>query len=145
MNTEDKLEQRLRRQPVRQIPSAWREEILSAARAATPRHPTLDSRPGVFAIIRHQLSTVLWPHPKAWAGLAGVWLVILAVNFATADKTTRTAGNIPLASADTIQGLRQREQFLAELNDRPEPREAERPKVVPPRPHSQRREEILNA
>ena len=73
MNTEDQFEQRLRRQPVKSIPSAWREEILSTARAASPRLSTLDPRPGVLSIIRHQLSTLLWPHPKAWAGLAAVF------------------------------------------------------------------------
>jgi hypothetical protein len=145
MNTEDQFEQRLRRQPVKPIPSAWREEILSAARAAGSRPSTLDPRPSVLSTISHQLSTLLWPHPKAWAGLAAVWLVIFAVNFATADKTTVTAGNIPPASADTLKGLRHQEQLLAELNDQPEPREAERPKVVPPRPRSQRREEVLTA
>ena len=145
MNTEDQFEQRLLRQPVKPIPSAWREEILSGAHAASPRPSTLDPRPDVLSAIRHQLSVLLWPHPKAWAGLAAVWLVIFAVNFATADKTTVTAVNMQLASTDMLKGVRHQEQLLAELNDQPESREAERPKVVPPRPRSQRREEILTA
>jgi hypothetical protein len=145
MNTEDQFEQRLRRQPVKPIPSAWRDEILSAARTASPRPSTLDPRPSVLSTIRHQLSALFWPHPKAWAGLAAVWLAIFAVNFTTADKATVAAGNIPPTPADTLKGWRYQEQLLAELNDGLEPREAKRPKAVPPRPHSQRREEIFTA
>src|ERR1017187_941802 len=36
----------------------------------------------------HQLSTLLWPHPTAWAGLAAVWLVILGVNLTTREAST---------------------------------------------------------
>jgi hypothetical protein len=146
MNNDDQFEQRLRRQPVKPIPSAWRQEILAATEhACAAGHASRITHHALLSTINHQLSTLLWPHPKAWAGLAAVWLVIFAVNFATADKTIVTAGASPPSSIDLLRGLRPHEQLLAELNGRPDAPEADRPKSVPPRPHSQRREEILTA
>ena len=81
MNT-DPLEKMLREQPLREIPPHWRPEILSAARQAQPHVSRVTCQ--VSRIMYHvsRLRALLWPSPQAWAGLATVWLVILAVNFA---------------------------------------------------------------
>jgi hypothetical protein len=88
----DELEKKLQRQTPRKIPGEWRAEILNAALAATtsqcasrlPHH-------GFLSTLRHQLAALLWPHPKAWAGLAAIWLAVLSMNFYTADSTTGQA------------------------------------------------------
>ena len=114
MNPDD-FETRLQRQPMRQIPGAWREQILSAARQASPArhappvlrsstaeggrttHHALASR-SLLSTFNHQFSTLLWPHPTAWAGLAAAWLVIIGINLATRDPATVAARHAaPLA------------------------------------------------
>ena len=80
MNTDD-FERKLQRQPLRQIPAGWREEILAAA---TTGHTS--------RVTRHSfLSALLWPHPAAWAGLAAIWTLIIAVNFSIRDRSPLVA------------------------------------------------------
>ena len=139
MNPDD-FEQCLQRQPMREMPPAWRAEILSAARASGSRPSTLDSRPLPW------WRELLWPCPQAWAGVAAVWLVILGVNLATRETTPRNfARQAVPPSPEMLLVLRQQQLLLAELVERPEPRAADRSKTVPPRPRSQGRDEFLNA
>src|ERR1035441_6307492 len=106
MNTED-FEKRLARQPLRQVPGEWREEILSAARQVSlPEHATrntqqLPASRSLLSTINYQLSTLLWPHPTAWAGLAAVWLVILVINLSVyldADSVDADSAGHPTAA-----------------------------------------------
>lgn len=146
MNTEDKFEQRLHRQPVKQIPPTWREEILSTARAATTRPATRDPRQGLLSTLNVQLSTFLWPYPKAWAGLAAVWLVVLGLNFAAHESTPPNEARLAtVPSPEMRRMLKAQERLFAELIGQTASREAEPPKAVPPRPRSQRCGEILTA
>jgi len=146
MNEEmEQFEQRLRRQPVRKVPGEWRAEILSAARAAGAEEV---SREFTFAAtgdswlsaVRRQLSALLWPHPKAWAGLAAVWVCILALNFCTQDKPVMLAQKAPLPppSPEMVAELRQQQKMLAELIGAPEWQVADRQRLLAPRPRSER-------
>ena len=81
----NEFEQRLHDQRPRQIPASWRNEILAKARAAEPepssiRHPASGIQ-YLASFISRLSSALLWPHPKAWAGLAAVWLVIGWLNW----------------------------------------------------------------
>jgi anti-sigma factor RsiW len=151
--TEAKLDARLMaglRQGQRTV-ALWeqveRRVIAAAKSAAAPRPLPLAPRPsGWLSTLNPQLSALLWPHPKAWAGLAAVWLVILAVNFATRETApTLQARSVAPISPDTLRLLKQQEQLLADLSGRSEPREAGRPKAILPRPRTERRDEMLNA
>jgi hypothetical protein len=148
MNTED-FEKRLQRQPLRQVPGEWRGEILSAARqASAPQHAprtTHHSRPSLLSTISYQLSTLLWPHPVAWAGLAAVWLVILGLNHTTRDALPRLAKRSLPAAPQVFMAFQEQERVLAELIGPREAPVAERPKPAPPRPRSERRRELLMA
>ena len=139
---EHQFEQRLRRQPPREVPTEWRNEILSASRAAGSRPSAPDPRPSLLSTLNQQLSTLFWPHSKAWAGLAAVWVVIFTLQLTSRDRTEVLARNTPPPSPEMLMVLRQQKLLLAELVERPESRAADRPKVVPPRPRSERREEI---
>jgi len=140
----DDFEKRLQCQPLRQIPVEWREEILAEARVVGPRPSTLDSlarRSGAEAARPFWLSTLLWPHPKAWAGLAAVWIAIFAIHFATRDDAPAVAKAAP-PSREVMMALRDQQKLLAELlADRSGPHEAGRPKPAVPQPHSERRRE----
>jgi hypothetical protein len=48
-------------------------------------------------------------------------------------------------SPDTLRLLKQQEQLLADLSGRFDSRDADRPKMIAPRPRTERREEWLNA
>lgn len=134
----DDFEQRLQRQPLRQVPTAWREEILAAAEAAgSPRLSTLESRP-----LSSWWRELLWPCPQAWAGLAAVWLVILAVNFSLRDETHTVARNSPPPSPELIMALRQQERLLTEMIGPRETPATERPKPFQPQPRSELQNEI---
>ncbi|HWH70732.1 MAG TPA: hypothetical protein VNT26_15185, partial [Candidatus Sulfotelmatobacter sp.] len=135
-------------QPLRSLPPDWRAEILRAARQAAPQRPSVNvSRPSRFAALNSLLASWLWPHPKAWAGLAAVWVVILGLNFATREPSgpelmARQAGP---PSPQMRELLQQQEQLLAELVGPIEKPQASRSQPVAPPPRSQRRGETFNA
>jgi hypothetical protein len=150
MNTDD-FEKRLERQPLRQMPGEWREEILSAARQASlPEHApratqhALPSR-SLLSTLYHQLSTLLWPHPVAWAGLAAVWLVILGINLTTRDASTLVAKHAAPVSPQVFMAFQEQERLLSELIGPRETPVAERPKPRLPRPRSEGRRALVMA
>jgi hypothetical protein len=166
MKNSDQFEERLRRQPLKKAPPAWRGEILAAARmAARPDAaggtrwrqrgrvrtfvPSPDAALGdgdIAARCPYPVRALLWPHPKAWAGLAALWLVVIGLNLAAREPGRREAVRraVP-ASPQAREQLRQQEQLFVELIGPVEKPVAERSKPATPPPRSQRREEILNA
>ncbi|MGD0016231.1 MAG: hypothetical protein ABSC38_01760 [Verrucomicrobiia bacterium] len=109
MNTEN-FEERLRNQPLRPIPTEWREEILAATKVAVrPRRPSFDAQPHLW------WRELLWPSPQAWASLAAVWLAILAVNFSTGNGSQVAAKGPQQSSPELIAVLRQHERLMVEL------------------------------
>src|SRR5450759_3719478 len=120
MNTED-FEKRLQREPVRQIPGEWREQILSAARQASlpqqaPRTTHHAPRSAsLLSTFYHQLSALLWPHPTARAGLAAVWLMILGINLTTQNDSTVIAKRTSPASPQVFMAFQEQERLLIEL------------------------------
>ena len=150
MNTED-FEKRLQRQPLRQIPDQWREEILSAARQASPSEHAprttqhVSPARSLLSTLHHQLSTLLWPHPTAWAGLAAVWLVILGINLTTRHGSIVLAKHAAPVSPQVIMAFQEQERLLAELIGTSEVPVAERPKPIVPRPRSEGRRALVMA
>ncbi len=128
----DDFEQKLQRQELKPVPAAWREEILSAARAAAPRPSTLISRPALW------WRDLLWPCPQAWAGLAAAWLVVLALNFMTgAEPRVAARRDSSPPSAEEQAVLREQRKLLVELAGLPEAGVAARPKSHPFKPRSE--------
>jgi hypothetical protein len=135
MNYDD-FEQRLQRQPPRQIPAEWREEILTAAGRWSNVESRAQQRPWPSSLVS-RLSSVLWPHPVAWAGLAAVWIFIFAVDLSTRDRTPVIAGNYSPPPAEVIIEVRQQQRLLAEMIGPRDVREADRSKSSAPRPRSE--------
>ena len=150
MNTDD-FEKRIERQPLRQMPGEWRAEILSAARRASlPQHAprsTLHALPSasLLSTLHHQLSTLLWPHPVAWTGLAAVWVLILGINLTTRDASTMIAKHASPASPQIFMAFQEQEQLLSELFGPGETPVAEQPKPRLPRPRSEGRRALVMA
>ena len=131
----NEFEKQLQRQPLRQIPATWREEILAAAAKAetTPSRQWLTT-------IHYQLTTLLWPHPKAWGALAAAWVLILGFSLASVDTTPVALAKSEPLRQEMLMALKQQKLLLPELIDLDEPVEADRPKTKP-LPRTERRSE----
>ena len=139
----DHFEQKLQRQPLRQVPAEWRGEILAAA---TGRESKVESRgqEGCWrSTLASRLSTLLWPHPRAWAGLAAIWILILAVNVSMRDPSPVRAEKSSPPSPEVIVELRQQQRMLAELTGPRDTSDADRSKSFMPQPRSERPFEVL--
>ncbi|HEY1717008.1 MAG TPA: hypothetical protein VGH42_01790 [Verrucomicrobiae bacterium] len=144
MNDEmEQFERRLSRQPLRKVPGEWRGEILAAATVGT-RPASNAVRSGFLSTLNHQLSTIFWPHPKAWAGLAAVWIFIFAVNFSMRDKSPVISEKFSPPSPEVVAELKQQQRMFAELIGPRDIYDADRSKSYAPRPRSER-VEILTA
>lgn len=145
MNDEmEQFERRLSRQPLRQVPGDWRAEILAATRGAQPVPRAARRAPHAWlSTISHQFSALLWPHPKAWAGLAAVWVLIFVMNFSMGDAWPRLAAKSAPPSAEVIVELKMQQRLFAELVGTYEAPDADRRKIFSPKPRSDRAEILL--
>jgi hypothetical protein len=119
----DPIEQALSRQPLRPPPARWRAEILATARAAAVGLPNASlscvdpaSAPVPNGAWRTWLREWLWPTPSAWAGLAGVWLVIIVLRVAAPSGALPAAlAGIPLPTLASILAAQQQRQSVASI------------------------------
>jgi hypothetical protein len=140
MNHDD-FEQRLQRQPLRPVPAEWREEILAEAGRGSRVESRVQKRLWLSSLVP-RLSSVLWPHPAAWAGLTAVWIFIFAVDTSLRDRTSAVAESNSSPPAEVIVEVRQQQRLLAELLGPRDTRDADRPKSSTPQPRSERNFEI---
>ena len=142
----DDFEKRLQRLALRKIPAEWRAEILDAARAATPapRKSEITFR-ALLSSFLGQLSALLWPHPKAWAALAVVWLGILSMNFYAADPPRQLAKKDVLPSPEFLVACREQRRELARLIEPNVNSDADKPRSWRPGPRTEWRNERLAA
>jgi anti-sigma factor RsiW len=116
---------------------------LRLAKAITPANKPKSIRP--FApkmVLRECWQQLVWPSRRIWAGLATVWILILAANLSMQDHSQPAlakASPVP----EVIMTWRQQERLLAELIGPNEIRAAQPPKPYLPRPSSERRFESL--
>ncbi len=138
MNADD-FEERLQNQSMRQIPAEWRAEILSAARegASSAQTHRAEPVPTSFSSLRAQIALLLWPSPKAWAGLAAIWLVLAGANQVTLKPTERLAHSGAPAAAATIAAWKEQERILAELTQPGGTPKVEALNPAKPRPRSE--------
>ena len=145
MNEEtESLEQRLKRQSVRQIPAEWRTEILKASGTRFIRQPATVAEYSLLSKLNCCLASLFWPHPAAWAGLAAVWIFIFAVNFSIQEKTPVVAEKIAPPSPEVMAELREQRRLFVELTGLNDSSDADQQKKFVPRPRSER-VELLTA
>lgn len=98
--TRDGFENELSSQPWREPPGEWKEEIL--------RQTGETSRPRIEAVRFRDVSRwheLLWPHPAAWAGLAAVWMAVLAFHWTAPDAHRAPPMDFSDAPANATPGL----------------------------------------
>lgn len=142
MNNMHRFEDRLRKQTFRAAPPEWREEILEAAQAYSSAAPPKQSW---LSTLNRQLSTVLWPSPKAWLGLAAVWVAIIAIQIPVHNGPKQLAGRVRAEPAELRMALQQQQQLMTELLGPAERPQADRPKTILSRPRSEIRSEWWQA
>ena len=140
MNEEaQSFEQRLKRQPVRQVPTEWRQEILKAAgETQSNSQPTTIAEYSFLSNLNRHLASVLWPHPVPWAALAAIWIFIFAVNSSIQDRQPAVAEKIPPPSPEVLAELRQQQRLFIELTGANDSSDADRQRTLAPRPRSER-------
>lgn len=143
MNHDDQFEQSLRHQPLRQLPSAWREEILGSAvvnRRSPAMQPISEDQAALFAGWRLVFARL----PRAWAALAALWVALIGVNLMMPGPVitgiARSSSPAP-TDAMTVWSLRRPDSKLLASLLAESPGSASTPAsfVAPPRPHSDRR------
>ena len=142
MNEEmEPFERRLSRQPLRQIPGEWRADILwEGLRASRENNWDADT---ASLPKRDWLAEIFWPHPKAWAGLAAIWILILAVDFSMRDSSPRTVEKYAPPSPEVMVELKKQQRLFAELVGPIQPPDADRQKIFAPKPRSERVEILM--
>jgi hypothetical protein len=131
----DEFEQFLKKQTVRTVPPTWRSEILIAAEHAARGREAAPAESSA-AWWREWL----WPSPVAWAGLACVWLVVIALNTAAAPmaKEEKMARRLPSQSPQEIAAaLAEQRRELAQLFEPPAPPPVAVRRPDPPDPRSE--------
>ncbi len=136
----DDLEQRIQGQRLKPIPAEWREPILAAAHEAARAAGTANEGGSVrgwralLTALNSQLAGYLWPCPKAWAGLAAVWVAILMFRWTGSEAgSVMTAQDQAPPSPAMLQLVKEQQQLLAQLTGNlgspaAEPAPAYRPK-----------------
>jgi hypothetical protein len=135
----DDFENQLQRRPMRPVPGEWRAEILAAAQAARSI-PAIKNQKSKTE--NSWLAVLLWPSPKAWAGLAAVWVVIAFLVHAGGDDSDTLIAQAAPPSPQLQLVLREQRRELARLLESPEPLSAEPPKPFIPRPHGELKPQI---
>jgi hypothetical protein len=136
------FERRVSNQPLKQVPGEWRAEILAAVAADANRRHEVSREFTFAATVGSWLSTILWPHPKAWAGLATVWMLILALNLSMHERGPVPEAKAAAPTQAVMAELRQQHKLYAELIGTTDPRDADRQPLLRPRPRSERAEAL---
>ena len=113
---------------------------------ASPGNSQPVRQPGVLWALGTQLRAGWQRSRWAWAGLAAVWVAILALNFSAREPgAPLVAGQDAPSPSEMRLALKQKQLLMAELAVTPEPPPVTKPKAAPPSPRSDRRNEALNA
>ena len=128
---DSEFENRLRRQSLRQIPDGWRDEIVGQASSLSPLSKTKKLETGKLPGLRLIWREFFWPHPKAWAGLAAIWVFIFLLNFSTRDRTPALAEKVSPPSPEVLVELKKQQRMFAELMGSTATSDADRPKFIP--------------
>jgi anti-sigma factor RsiW len=125
-------------------------EVAAAAPASSRRPPALVPQEVGWAALLGALGTQIragWRTSRwAWTGLAGVWAVILMLNLAEREPGAPLVAGQEVPSASEVRlALKQKYLLMSELALTSEPAPASKPKPARPSPHSERRNETLNA
>jgi anti-sigma factor RsiW len=125
-------------------------EVTVAPSTSRPRPPALVLQPVGWPAVRSALAAQLragWQSSRwAWTSLAAAWAVILVLHLAAREPAAPLVAGQEVPSASEMRlAWEQKHLLMAELALTSEPSPADKPKPSRPSPHSERRNEALNA
>ncbi len=123
------FESQLQQRAFRQIPAKWRKKVLAAARLETATPCWRDRIAAGFL-------DLLWPCPKAWAGLAAAWAFIGVVQLGMSGNHAETTVRL---TPQRVAAWKEQQKALAELISPYPPASPELP-LTPGAQRSRRRE-----
>ena len=146
MKAQDNFEQRLRCQPLRKVPSAWREEILVAA-DVNRRTATAPSVSEDQAALIAGWRLIFGRLPLAWASLAALWVVIIGANLTLPCPFVSVAAlGTPSASFESLAALdlplADYQSPAGEFTPASDVAPVRNPPATPRRPRSERRPDM---
>jgi anti-sigma factor RsiW len=119
-------------EPTQAARNRWARDIQAAGRPKLVHHLT------TAETFREWYCDVIWSSRRVWAGLAAVWLLILAGHVSLGEHLANRAAKFSPASQAMIMAVKDRDNILAEiLADHSIPRDADRPKFFLPKPRTQ--------
>lgn len=81
---------------------------------------------------------MIWPCRRTWAGLAAVWVVILAGNYSLQNHSPSLAAKSPPPPQEMLMSFKDQQKILADLwTDYAVPREAVRREFLAPKPRTE--------
>jgi hypothetical protein len=116
--------------------------VLKAVALEARRKPVRAFAPKT--VLRECWRQLVWPSRRIWAGLAAVWVLLLAANVSMRDSSQFTVAKTS-PTPEIILSFQQQEKILAELIGPNETRAALPPKPFTPQPRSEQRFEMMTA
>lgn len=121
-----------RLQPGQAVQTRWARAVLAAGGPEPVRRLT------PLMAFRDWWQEVIWPCRRIWAGLAAVWVMILAGNYSLQDHSPSLAAKSPPPSQEMLMSFKDQQKILADLlTDRDVPREVERREFLAPKPRTE--------
>ena len=121
---------------------AIRHNAVAQASRLSPSEELEESKTGWKPVLRLLWCELIFPSRRVWAGLAAVWILIIAANVSLySHSPAAVARSSP--TPELILAWRQQQWLLSDLLGPNEPRAAAPPKRFSPPPSSQRRFEML--
>jgi hypothetical protein len=90
-----------------------------------------------YGILKKAWLELFWPYRRAWAGMAMVWLALVAANLGMKATATSSPAARSAHRGDLVQAVEEQRRLLAELLPATKPQPAEPPRPSP-RPRSER-------
>ena len=141
MKPDFEFERKLQATRLKGLPAEWRGEILAAARSLAPTPATQPVKASVqVAGWWSGFIRIFDPYPRAWAGLAAVWLVIFGLSQAGSPGGQKPAAMAAQVTPEMLADLKPQQKLYAELLGS-HPGTQAKPHLDPAdRPHTWRRE-----
>ncbi len=119
-------------QPGQAVQTRWARAVLAAGGPEPVRRLT------PLTAFREWWQEVIWPCRRIWAGLAAVWVMILAGNYSLQNHSPSLAAKSPPPSQEMLMSFKDQQKILAELwTDQAAPREAVRREFLAPKPRTE--------